>query len=122
LSCHLYSYLSLYYDGMLISQLTVPHLNDKMVNTHNLRGDPMPDLPKGNPSAPPTLVEAIASILESRDEQIELLRQLVANSTPTHGGNGARNNNAQAPTTYGDFTTTHPPLSTEVGEPLEADN
>jgi hypothetical protein len=92
-----------------------------MMNTRNLRGDPE-DLPNGNPPPPPTMVQAIASILESRDEQTELLRQLMANSTPTHGGNGARNNNTQALTTYGDFVATHPPLFTEAGEPLEADN
>jgi hypothetical protein len=66
------------------------------------------------------LAQAIASILESRDEQTELLRQLVANST--HGGNGARNAPALALTTYSDFTTMHPPLFTEAGEPLEADH
>jgi hypothetical protein len=66
------------------------------------------------------LAQAIASILESQDEQIELLHQLVANSA--HGGNGARN--APAPTliTYGDFAATHLPLFTEAGEPLEADH
>jgi hypothetical protein len=64
------------------------------------------------------LAQAITSILESRDEQTELLRQLVANST--RGGNGARN--APTPTTYSDFATTHPPLFTEAGEPLEADH
>jgi hypothetical protein len=64
------------------------------------------------------LPQAIASILESRDEQTELLRQLVANST--RGGNGARN--APASTTYSDFTATHPPLFTEAGEPLEAEH
>jgi hypothetical protein len=42
----------------------------------------------------------------------------MANSA--RGGNGVRN--APAPTTYGDFTTTHPPLFTEVGEPLEVDH
>jgi hypothetical protein len=49
-----------------------------------------------------------------------LLRQLVANST--HGGNGARNAPAPAPTTYSDFATAHPPLFIEAGEPLEADH
>jgi hypothetical protein len=97
-------------------------LNDGMVNTHNGRGDPEPDLSNGNPPPPPTLAQAITSILESRDEQTELLWQLVANSTLARGGNGARNNHAQAPTTYGDFATTHPPLFAETGEPLEADN
>jgi hypothetical protein len=122
LSCHLYHCLSLYYGGMLISELTVTHLNDIMVNTSHLRGDSEPDLPNGNPPPSPTLAQAIASILESRDEQTELLQQLVANSTPTHGDNGARNNHAQASTTYGEFTATHPPLLTKAGEPLDADN
>jgi hypothetical protein len=107
---------------MLISELTVIHLNDRMVNTRKLRGDPEPDLPNGNPSPPPTLAQAIASILESQDEQTELLRQLIANSTPTHGGNGARNDHAQAPTTYADFAAMQLPFFTEAGEPLEADN
>jgi hypothetical protein len=68
------------------------------------------------------LAQAIASILESRDEQTELLRQLVANST--RGGNGAGNAlaPAPAPTTYSDFVAMHPPLFTEAGEPLEADH
>jgi hypothetical protein len=67
-----------------------------------------------------SLAQAIALILESRNEQTELLQQLMANST--HGGNGARNAPAPAPTTYGDFTATHPPLFTEAGEPLEVDH
>jgi hypothetical protein len=66
------------------------------------------------------LAQATASILESHDEQTVLLRQLVANST--RGGNGARNAPAPAPTTYSDFATTHPPLFTEAGEPLEVDH
>jgi hypothetical protein len=44
----------------------------------------------------------------------------MANSA--HGGNGARNSPAPAPTTYGDFVATHPPFFTEVAEPLEADH
>jgi hypothetical protein len=67
-----------------------------------------------------SLAQAIALILESRNEQTELLQQLMANST--HGGNGARNAPAPAPTTYGDFTATHPSLFTEAGEPLEVDH
>jgi hypothetical protein len=122
LSCHLYRCLRLYYSGLLISELTVTHLNNRMVNTHNLRGDPKPTLLNRNPPPPPTLAQAIASFLESRDEQTKLLWQLVANSILARGGNGARNNHAQAPTTYGDFPATHPPLFTEVGEPLEANN
>jgi hypothetical protein len=69
LSCYLYHCLSLDYGGILISELTVTHLNDRMVNTHNRRGDPEPDLPNGNPPPPPTLTQAIAFILESQDGQ-----------------------------------------------------
>jgi hypothetical protein len=57
------------------------------------------------------LAQAIASILESRDEQTELLLQLVANST--RGDNGARNALALAPTTYSDFVAMYLPLFTE---------
>jgi hypothetical protein len=66
------------------------------------------------------LAQAIASILESHDEQTELLRQLMAKSS--HMGNGARNAPAIASTTYSDFTITHPLLFTEAGEPLEANH
>jgi hypothetical protein len=45
-----------------------------------------------------------------------------SNSNSARGGNGARNAPAPAPTTYSDFTATHPPLFTEAGEPLEADH
>jgi hypothetical protein len=98
----------------------VTYLNDRMVNTHNRRGDPEPAHPNGNPPPLPTLAQAIASILESRDEQTELLRHLVANSA--RGGHGVRNASALTPTTYDDFVATHPPLFTEAGEPLEADH
>jgi hypothetical protein len=66
------------------------------------------------------LAQAIASILESHDEQTELLQQLMAIST--RGGNGARNAPAPAPTTYNDFAAMHPLLFTKAGEPLEADH
>jgi hypothetical protein len=95
-------------------------LNNIMVNTHNGRGDPEPAHPNGNPPPPSTLAQAIASFLESRDEQTELLQQLVANSA--HGGHGVRNASAPTLTTCGDFAATHPPLFTKAGEPLEADH
>jgi hypothetical protein len=91
-----------------------------MVNTRNGWAGPKNAQGNGNPPPPPSLAQAIASILESRDEQTELLQQLMANST--HGGIGTRNAPALAPTTYDNFTATHPPLFTELGEPLEADH
>jgi hypothetical protein len=108
----------------LISKLMMTCLDDRMVNTHNEWAEAENTQGNRNPPPPPSLAQAIASILESRDEQTELLRQLVANST--HGGNGARNaltpTPAPAPTTYNDFVATHPSLYTEAGEPLEVDH
>jgi hypothetical protein len=104
----------------LISKLMVTYLDDRMVNTRNVRNGAENSQGNGNPPPPPSLAQAIASILESHDEQTELLRQLMANST--RGGNGARNDSAPAPTTYSDFAAIHLPLFTEAGEPLEADH
>jgi hypothetical protein len=89
-------------------------LNYRMVNTRNGRGDPEPTHPNGNPPPPPTLTQAIASILESCDEQTELVRQLVANSAC--GSHGVRNASAPATTTNDDFVATHLPFFTEVVE------
>jgi hypothetical protein len=91
-----------------------------MVNTRNVRNVAEKSQGNGNPPPPPSLAQAIASNLESHDEQTELLRQLVANST--HGGNEARNAPALAPTTYNDFAASHLPLFTKAGEPFEADH
>jgi hypothetical protein len=98
----------------------VTYLDDRMVNTHNGMGDSEPAHPNRNPPPPLTLAQAIALIIESRDEQTELLRQQVANSA--RGGHGARNAPTLAPTTYSDFMTTHLLLFTEAGEPLETDH
>jgi hypothetical protein len=99
----------------LIFELMVACLDDRMVNTHNRRAGAEDAQGNGNPPPPPTLAQAIASMLESRDEQIELLQQLVANSA--RGGHGARNAPALALTTYSDFTATHLPLFKKAGEP-----
>jgi hypothetical protein len=88
-------------------------LDDKMVNTNNRRAGAESAQGNGNPPPPPSLAQAITAILESRYEQTELLRQLMANSA--RGGNGVRNAPTLAPTTYGNFTATHPPLFTEAG-------
>jgi hypothetical protein len=104
----------------LISKLMETCLDDKIVNTRNVWTGAENSQGNENPSPPPSLAQPIASFLESRDEQTELPRQLIANSTC--GGNGARNAPAPAPTTYSDFAATHPPLFTEAGEPLEADH
>jgi hypothetical protein len=90
----------------LISKLMVTCLDDRMVNTRSGRAGAESAQGNVNLPPPPGLAQAIALILESRDEQTELLRQLVANSA--HGGNGARNAPAPTPTAYDDFTATLP--------------
>jgi hypothetical protein len=58
----------------LISKLMVTCLDGRMVNTHHVRNGAENSQGNGNPPPPPSLAQAIASILESRDEQTELLR------------------------------------------------
>jgi hypothetical protein len=87
-----------------------------MVNTHNRARPAHPNVPP----PPPTLAQAIAGILESRDEQTKLLHHLMENSA--RGGKGTRNARGPAPTTYSDFLATRPPTFNEAGEPLEADH
>jgi hypothetical protein len=72
----------------LISKLMVICWDDRMVNTHNGRAGAENSQGNRNPPPPPSLTQAIASILESHDEQTELLRQHVANSA--RGGNGGK--------------------------------
>jgi hypothetical protein len=103
----------------LMSKLMVTCLHDRMVNTRNVRNGAENSQGNGNPPPPLSLAQAITSIFESRDEQTELLRQLIASSTR---GNGTRNAPTPALTTYSDFAAMHLPLFTEAGEPLEADH
>jgi hypothetical protein len=51
----------------------VTYLDDRMVNTRNGRAEAEASQANGNPPPPLILAQAIASILESRDEQTELL-------------------------------------------------
>jgi hypothetical protein len=52
----------------LISKLMVICLDDRMVNTRNVRNGAENSQGNGNPPPPSSLAQAIASILESRDE------------------------------------------------------
>jgi hypothetical protein len=89
-----------------------------MVNTYNRRADAEAAQPNGAPLPPPNLAQAIASIIDSRVEQTELLRLLVANSTC--GGDGDGNVRDKAQSTYVEFLATQPPTFAEAGEMLEA--
>jgi hypothetical protein len=48
-------------------------LNERMVNTHNGKGDPESAHHNGNLPPPLTLAQAITSIIDSHEEKTELL-------------------------------------------------
>jgi hypothetical protein len=52
----------------LISKLMVTYLDDRMVNTHNVRTGAENAQGNRNPPPPPSLAQASASILESHNE------------------------------------------------------
>ena len=67
------------------------------------------------PQQPPSLVQAIAALIADRNEQTELMRQLVQN-------NAGRGRQAPpAETDYVGFLATQPPLFHKADDPLEAD-
>ena len=67
------------------------------------------------PPPPPSLAQAIAALIADRNEQTELMRQLVQN-------NAGRGRQAPpAETDYVGFLATQPPLFHKAGDPLEAD-
>jgi hypothetical protein len=112
--------LNLDYDGGLISELTVSHLHDSMVSTHDGSADAETAQSGGHSSPPPTLAQVIASIRELRDEQIELLRLLLTNSNCD--GIVIGNARDQTRRSYVEFPTTQPPTFTEASDLLEADH
>jgi hypothetical protein len=104
----------------LISKVMVICLDDRMVNTHNVW------VGAKNPKGTRThLYRQVWLKRPPRSLSPTTSRPSCCGSslpTPLHGGNGARNTPAPAPTTYNNFAATHPPLFTEAGEPLEADH
>src|SRR6266540_7559844 len=69
-----------------------------------------------NPPPPPTMVEVLMQIKHNRQDQTELLRVLVQNTTP-RGRNGAKRHDD-----YSDFLRTQPPIFTRAKDPLDADH
>jgi hypothetical protein len=57
----------------LISKLMVTCLDGRMVNTRNVRNEVENSQGNRNPPPPPSLAQAIALILQSHNEQTELL-------------------------------------------------
>jgi hypothetical protein len=106
--------LNLDYDGDLISELTVSHLHNSMVSTHDGSADAETTQPDGHSPPPPTLAQVFASIHESRVEQTELLRHLMTNSSCE--GTAVSNARDQAWSSYVQF------LTIEASEPLEANH
>ena len=67
------------------------------------------------PPPPPSLAQAIAALIADRNEQTELMRQLVQ----TDAGRGRQAPPAE--TDYVGFLATQPPLFYKADDPLEAD-
>jgi hypothetical protein len=71
------------------------------------------------PPIPPTLVEAIAALVNATADNTRFLREFARNQFQQHGGRGQ----PQGPrdTMYLEFSETRPPLFVKAEEPLEAD-
>ena len=72
------------------------------------------------PQQPPSLAQAVAALIADRNEQTELIRQLVQAQV-----NAGRGRHAPPPppieTDYVGFLATQPPLFHKADDPLEAD-
>ena len=73
------------------------------------------------PPVPPTLADAIATLVHMTVENAWLLREIAQSNQNMMQGNRGRNHNRQE-ATYVDFTDTRPPVFTKADEPLEADD
>jgi hypothetical protein len=74
--------------------------------------------PPPNPPPAPTLVDAIASLINVSADNARLLQAITQDSIPAqqHNQNPPGNNN------YVDFLKTQPPVFLKADEPLEADD
>jgi hypothetical protein len=71
------------------------------------------------PPVPPTLVEAIAALINATADNTPFVREMAGNHIHRQGGRGQ--NQAPRDTTYMEFSETHPPVFVKAEEPLEAD-
>jgi hypothetical protein len=71
------------------------------------------------PPVPPTLAEAIATLVNATTDNTRFLREMAGDQFQQHGGRAP----PQGPrdTTYLEFSETRPPLFVKAEEPLEAD-
>jgi hypothetical protein len=70
------------------------------------------------PPVPPTLVEAIAALVNATANNTRFLREMAGNQFQQHGGRAPPRGPRE--TSYLDFSETCPPLFIEVEDPLEA--
>ena len=71
------------------------------------------------PQQPPSLAQAVAALIADRNEQTELIRQLV--QAQANAGRGRHAPLPPAETDYVGFLATQSPLFHNVDDPLEAD-
>jgi hypothetical protein len=71
------------------------------------------------PPVPPTLVEAIAALVNATADNTRFLHQMAGNQFQQHGGRAPPQGLRE--TTYLEFSETRPPLFIKAEEPLEAD-
>jgi len=73
------------------------------------------------PLVPPSLADAIATLVNVTMENARLLWELAQSNQNMMQGNRGHNHHRQE-ATYVDFTDTRPPVFTKADEPLEADD
>jgi hypothetical protein len=71
------------------------------------------------PSVPPTLVEAIAALVNATANNTRFLREMVGQQLQQQGGRAYQQGPRE--TSYLDFSETRPPLFVKAEDPLEAD-
>jgi hypothetical protein len=110
---------AVYFQHVIIKYIFLPqmpsrtHAQDAVGTSRG--GDETPN----PPPIPPTLVEAIAALVNATADNTRFLREFARNQFQQHGGRGQ----PQGPrdTMYLEFSETRPPLFVKAEEPLEAD-
>jgi hypothetical protein len=108
-----------YFRHVIIQDVFIPQMpsrtraHDKAGTFRGMEETPNP------PPVPPTLAEAITTLVNATADNTHFLRELAWNQFQQHGGRGQ----PQGPrdTTYLEFSKTRPPLFVKAIEPLEAD-
>jgi hypothetical protein len=108
----------MYWQVIFFTNVSLPQMSSR-TRAHDGAGtsrgrEDTPNLPP----VPPTLVEAITSLVNATADNTRFLREMAANQFQQHGGRvppqGLRE------TSYLKFSKTHPPLFVKAEDPLEA--